>query len=47
MQTSELVELSPSSLMGGLHGSLATYMALTFMKSAYSNYIPICSTGES
>ncbi|KHG20958.1 putative acetolactate synthase small subunit [Gossypium arboreum] len=25
---SELVELSPSSLMGGLHGSLATYVAL-------------------
>ncbi|KHG16933.1 hypothetical protein F383_21192 [Gossypium arboreum] len=39
MGTPELVELSPSSLMGGLHGSLATYMALTFMKSVYSNYI--------
>ncbi|KHG09649.1 hypothetical protein F383_36694 [Gossypium arboreum] len=22
-------------------------MALTFMKTAYSNYIPMCSTGES
>ncbi|KHG03256.1 hypothetical protein F383_39445 [Gossypium arboreum] len=22
-------------------------MALTFIKSAYSNYIPMCSTGES
>ncbi|KHG15020.1 hypothetical protein F383_16686 [Gossypium arboreum] len=47
MRTLELVELSPSSLMGGLHGSLATYMALTFMKSAYLNYIPMYSTGES
>ncbi|KHG02366.1 hypothetical protein F383_39372 [Gossypium arboreum] len=47
MRTPELVELSLSSLMGRLHGSLATYMALTFMKSAYSNYIPMCSTGES
>ncbi|KHG26726.1 hypothetical protein F383_33843 [Gossypium arboreum] len=35
MRTLELVELSPSSLMGGLHGSLATHMALMCMHFVY------------
>ena len=46
MRTPELVELSPSSLMGGLHGSLATYVALMCKLSMYPNYIPMCSTGK-
>ncbi|KHG29472.1 tRNA pseudouridine synthase B [Gossypium arboreum] len=40
----ELVELSPISLMGGLRGSLATYVALMCKLSMYLNYIPMCST---
>ena len=46
MRTPELVELSPSSLMGGLHGSLATYVALMCKLSMYPNYILMCSTGK-
>ncbi|KHG02228.1 hypothetical protein F383_39359 [Gossypium arboreum] len=47
MRTPELVELSLSSLMGGLHDSLAAGMALMCMQSVYPIYIPMCSTGES
>ncbi|KHG28842.1 hypothetical protein F383_34905 [Gossypium arboreum] len=46
MRTPELVELSPSSLMGGLHGSLAPYAALMCKLSMYSSSIPMCSTGR-
>ena len=46
MRTPELVELSPSSLMGGLHGNLAIYVALMCKLSMYPNYIPMCSTGK-
>ena len=46
MRTPELVELSPSSLMGGLHGSLATYVAFMCKLSMHPNYIPMCSTGK-
>ncbi|KHF99915.1 Tetraacyldisaccharide 4'-kinase [Gossypium arboreum] len=46
MRTLELIELSPSSLMGWLHGSLATYVALMCKISMYPSYIPICSTGK-
>ena len=46
MRTPELVELSPSSLMGKLHGSLATYVALMCELSMYPSYIPMCSTGK-
>ncbi|KHG10893.1 hypothetical protein F383_11810 [Gossypium arboreum] len=46
MRTPELIELSPSSLMGRLHGSLATYVALMCKLSIYPSYIPMCSTGK-
>ena len=46
MWTPELVELSPSSLMGGLHDCLIAYMALMCKLSMYPNYIPMCSTGK-
>ncbi|KAG8485596.1 hypothetical protein CXB51_018978 [Gossypium anomalum] len=46
MRTPELVELSPSSLMGGLHNCLFAYMALMCKLSMYPNYIPMCSTGK-
>ncbi|KHG00033.1 Bis(5'-nucleosyl)-tetraphosphatase, symmetrical [Gossypium arboreum] len=46
MQMPELIELSPSSLMGGLHGSLATYAALMCKISMYPSYILMCSTGK-
>ncbi|KAG8482734.1 hypothetical protein CXB51_024185 [Gossypium anomalum] len=45
-EASELVELSPSSLMGGLHDYLIAYMALMCKLSMYPNYIPMCSTGK-
>ena len=32
--------------MGGLHGSLATYVALMCKLSMYPSYIPMCSTGK-
>ncbi|KHG00354.1 hypothetical protein F383_38884 [Gossypium arboreum] len=35
MRTLELIELSLSWLMGGLHGSLAVGMALMYMHSVY------------
>ncbi|KHG27730.1 hypothetical protein F383_11598 [Gossypium arboreum] len=35
MRTPELIELSLSSLTDGLHGSLATHMALMCMHSVY------------
>ncbi|KHG12397.1 hypothetical protein F383_18609 [Gossypium arboreum] len=43
---SELVELSPSSLMGGLHSSLAIYVALMCKLSMYPNYISMYSMGK-
>ncbi|KHG25493.1 hypothetical protein F383_08268 [Gossypium arboreum] len=46
MRTLELVELSLSSLMGGLHGSLATYVELMCKLSMYPSYISMCSTGK-
>ncbi|KHF99517.1 Bis(5'-nucleosyl)-tetraphosphatase, symmetrical [Gossypium arboreum] len=46
MRMPKLVELSPSSLMGRLHGSLATYMELMCKISMYLSYIPMCSTGK-
>ncbi|KHG09970.1 hypothetical protein F383_37121 [Gossypium arboreum] len=46
MRTLELVELSLSSLMGELHGSLATYVALMCKLSMYPSYIPMFSTGK-
>ncbi|KHG23264.1 Non-structural NS1 [Gossypium arboreum] len=46
MRTPELVVLSPSSLMGRLHGSLATYAAFMCKLSMYPSYIPMCSTGK-
>ncbi|KHF98990.1 hypothetical protein F383_37982 [Gossypium arboreum] len=46
MRTPELVELSPSSIMGGLHGSSATYVALMCKLSMYPSYILKCSTGK-
>ena len=46
MRTPELIELSPSSLMDELHGSLATYVALMCKLSMYPNYTPICSAGK-
>ncbi|KHG27149.1 hypothetical protein F383_04322 [Gossypium arboreum] len=47
MRTPELVELSPSSFMGGLHGSLATYIALMCTLSAYPKLYSDVLTGES
>ncbi|KAG8474751.1 hypothetical protein CXB51_031286 [Gossypium anomalum] len=44
MRTSELVELSPSSLMGGLHDCLITYVTLMCKLSVYPRDIPMCST---
>ena len=44
--TPELVELSPSSLRGGLHDFLITYEALMCKLSVYPSCIPMCSTGE-
>ncbi|KHG21947.1 hypothetical protein F383_28274 [Gossypium arboreum] len=32
--------------MGGLHGSLATYVALMCKLSMYLSYILMCSTGD-
>ena len=32
--------------MGGLHGTLATYVALMCELSMYPSYIPMCSTGK-
>ncbi|KHG22940.1 hypothetical protein F383_29682 [Gossypium arboreum] len=46
MRMPELVELSPSSLIGGLHGSLATYVALMCKLSMYPSCILMCSTGK-
>ncbi|KHG20209.1 Phenylalanine--tRNA ligase alpha subunit [Gossypium arboreum] len=42
MQTPELVELSLSSLRGGLHDFLITYVALMCKLSMYPSYIPMC-----
>ena len=46
MRTPELVELSSSSLRGGLHDFLITYVALMCKLSMYPSYIPMCSTGK-
>ncbi|KHG16532.1 hypothetical protein F383_09931 [Gossypium arboreum] len=46
MRMPELIELRPSSLMGGLHGSLATYVEHMCKLSMYLSYIPMCSTGK-
>ncbi|KHG22137.1 hypothetical protein F383_26949 [Gossypium arboreum] len=46
MRTAELVELSPSLLMGGLYGSWATYATLMCKLSMYPSYIPMCSMGK-
>ena len=46
MRTPELVELSSSSLRGGLPDFLITYEALMCKLSVYLSCIPMCSTGE-
>ncbi|KHF99714.1 Bis(5'-nucleosyl)-tetraphosphatase, symmetrical [Gossypium arboreum] len=46
MRTPEIIELSSSSLRGGLHDCLITYVALMCKLSMYPSYISMCSTGK-